>query len=496
MRPHVLILLVLLLHPVLRAAQSPDLAARSRVASQQMSAGRYDEASRIYRELLQALPDDPGLLMNLGMALAMGGHEADAVTPLARAVALKPDLFPAQLFLGTSYLALGKPQEAIPPLERVVAAQPAAADHRRALASAYAGAGRNADAVTQLRRVTELVPKDPTAWYALGHGYNAIVQEAMSSFNEGAQDRAWQQLLVADALLADGRFTDAFALYRTALGELPSMIAIHDSIARIYEQTGHADWAMKERARGVVAPSACAARKALCEFRAGRFRGALTAALASNDPEHRYWRVRAATELARAAFKQLETLPDSRERHEVRATYAMGARRYMDAVTELKAALKFAPGDPALTDDLGTAYYLAREYEQAFATLSPLLKLAPEDARLLTMAGDSLLQLQRLDEAIPLLRTAVDKSPGDAAPRLTLGRAYVQKGDFAAAIPLIEPQLQDDQDGSLHVQLARAYTGVGQRDKAQALLEKSQAIQREAQERNAGKGERAITPPE
>jgi thioredoxin-like negative regulator of GroEL len=76
-----------------------------------------------------------------------------------------------------------------------------------------------------------------------------------------------------------------------------------------------------------------------------------------------------------------------------------------------------------------------------------------------------------------------------------LGRAYVQKGDFAEAIPLIEPQLSGDTDGSLHAQLARAYTGIGQREKAASLLQRSQEIQRAAQERIAAAGQRAITPP-
>jgi tetratricopeptide (TPR) repeat protein len=76
-----------------------------------------------------------------------------------------------------------------------------------------------------------------------------------------------------------------------------------------------------------------------------------------------------------------------------------------------------------------------------------------------------------------------------------LGRAYVQKGEFAEAVPLIEPYLSSDNDGSLHAQLARAYTGIGQRDKAGALLQRSQEIQRTAQERSAAVGQRAITPP-
>ncbi len=89
-----------------------------------MSAGRFDDAAAIYQEMLRSLPDEPGLLMNLGMALAMGGHEAEALAPLERAIKLKPDLIPAHLFLGSSYLALGKADKAVAPLERAVAARP------------------------------------------------------------------------------------------------------------------------------------------------------------------------------------------------------------------------------------------------------------------------------------------------------------------------------------------------------------------------------------
>jgi predicted Zn-dependent protease len=477
------------------AAQSADLAARNAAALRAMNERRFDEAAGIYRELLQTVRDEPGLLMNLGMALAMGGHEAEALAPLQRAIALKPELVPAHLFLGSSYLALGQPEKAIEPLEHVVARQPAEVEHRRMLAQAYAAAGRRSDAVTQLRKVTELAPKLPTAWYALGHAYNALTQEAMATFDRDPQDSPWRQLLLADALMSDGRLTDAFALYRRTLEQLPTMVSIHDSVTRIYEQTGHADWAETERPRGSLPAGDCARRRALCEFRAGRYQAALAATLARTDAESRYWRARAATELALAAFKRLDELPDSRERHEVRATMARAQRRFTDAIAELKTALTFAPGDPALLDDLGTTYYFAREFDQAVATLSPLLGTNPANARLLAICGDSLLQLQRLDEAVPMLQRAVEHDPTDPVARQALGRAYVQQGNFAAAIPLFETQLAADNDGSLHVQLARAYTGLGQRDKAAALLTRSQEIQRAAQERNAAAGQRTITPP-
>lgn len=478
-----------------QAPQSSDLATRSREASRAMSEGRFDEAARLYRDLLQSMPNEPGLLMNLGMALAMGGHESEAIAPLERAISLNPALVPAHLFLGSSYLALGEPQKAIPPLERAVAGGPKDVERRQLLAQAYAAVGRPADAVTELRTITELEPRLPAAWFALGHAYNGLAQDAIATFSEGADEGAWRQLLVGDALFVDGRFTDAFAIFREALDRLPAMATIHDSIAQIYAKTGHADWAARERSAGVVSPTVCAKRKAMCEFRAGRFRTALSAALSGRDAESRYWRVRAATELARAAFKRLEALPDSRERREYRSTVAMAERRYADAIVELKAALKFAPGDPALVEDLGSAQYYARDYENAAATLSVLVKSNADNPTLLVVYGDSLVQLQRVDEALPLIRRAVELSPGEAAPALTLARAYLQKGEFAAAIPLIEPQLESDEDGSLHVQLARAYTGMGQKEKAEAVLKRSQELQRAAQERNAAAAQRTITPP-
>ena len=484
--------------PLQSRGQSADLAGRSREASRAMQEGRFDEAARMYRELLKEVPDEAGLLMNLGMALAMGGHESEAIAPLERALALKPGLLPARLFLGSSYLALGQPEKAIDPLKRAAAARPTDAEARTMLADAYSRVGRATDAVTELRKVTELAPARPGSWYALGHAYNAMAQDAMATFNAVPDDSPWRQLLVADALLTDGRFTDAFAIYRTVLERLPSMVSIHDSIARIYEQTGHADWAARERAKGRLTPAGCATRKALCEFRAGRYRPALSAALAGSDPESQYWRVRAATELAEAAFKRLDRLPDSRERREVRAARARAERRYIDAIAELKAALAFAPKDLDLIDDLGTTYYAAREYDQAVATLKPLLEINPDDPRLLVVYGDSLLQLQRVDEAIPFLQRAAERDPSGASgamPRLALGRAHLQKGDFAAAIPLLEPHLPGDSDGSLHVQLARAYTGIGEKEKAAALLARSQELQRVAQERGAAAGQRTIEPP-
>jgi predicted Zn-dependent protease len=380
-------------------------------------------------------------------------------------------------------------------LERAAAAHPSDVQAHRRLASAYERAGRRLDAVTAWRKVTELAPDVPGAWYALGHAYNAVAQEATASFADGAENVSWRQLLTADGLVRTGHFTDAFAIYRAVLDRLPSMITIHDAVARIYERTGHPAWAARERTRGALSATACKQRTALCEYRAGRYATALTAALESSDPEARYWRARAASQLARAAFQHLEKLPDSAELHAVRATAARDEDRHQDAVTELTAAVALAPGNPVLTYELAAAHYAARDFDYALRTLMPLLQSHPDDVRFVKLAAYALLQLRRPEEALPLLQRASAAEPGDTAVRLALGRAHLQRGDFTAAIPLLEPHLGTDEDGSLHVQLARAYSAAGNRDKAAALLVRSQELRRISEERNTTAARRTIEAP-
>jgi tetratricopeptide (TPR) repeat protein len=380
-------------------------------------------------------------------------------------------------------------------LERAVAARPSDVQAHRRLAAAYENAGRRLDAVAAWRKVTELAPDNPAAWYALGHAYNAVANEATASVADGPEDAPWRQLLTADSLSRTGHFTDAFVLYRSVLERLPAMIAIHDAVARIYDRTGHPAWAARERARGALPAAACTQQTALCEFRAGRYDAALTAALASSDAASHYWRARAASELAGAAFRHLASLPDSAELHAVRATAARDEDRHQDAVTELTAALALAPGNPVLTYELAAACYAARDFDRTLRTLTPLLQARQDDVRVAKLAGYALLQLRRLDEAIPLLERASAADPADPGARLALGRAHLQRGDFATAIPLLEPLLDTDEDGSLHAQLARAYTGAGDREKAAALLVRSQELRRISEERSSAAARRTIEPP-
>ena len=430
-----------------------------------------------------------------GVAISSGRASSHPSTRSGSSRAQSRDQQPA----ATLRQAQGGPERSrgsssqIAALERAVSANPSDIKSRQRLADAYIEAGRPLDAVAELRAAATTAPRIPGVWFALGQAYNAVKQDALTSF--GPSDTPWRALLSADALLQNGHLVDAFTLYRAALDQLPAMVTIHDSVAIIYERSGHAGWAPIERAKGRLDPSACGARKALCEFRLRRFQSSLEAALAGSDAESRYWRARAANELALAAFKQLDPLPDSPERRTVRATRAQAEERYTDAVAELEAATRLAPTQPELVFQLASAYYSAQDFDKAIVTLSPLLKSYPSDTRLLNLQGQSLLQLQRPEEAVAFFEQLLTRTPRDPRVRLVLGRAYFQGGYYGEAVPLLEEQLPHDSDGSFHLQLARAYTSLGQRDKAAPLLTKSQELQKADEERRVALARRVITAP-
>src|SRR5262249_6391378 len=105
-------------------AQSGELRAKLDRGKELMAAGKFEEAIPIYRDLVQALPNNPGPILNLGLTLHMAGHEREAVTQFQAVLKLDPAHLPARLFLARAYLGLNMPTKAVDPLKAVVRTQP------------------------------------------------------------------------------------------------------------------------------------------------------------------------------------------------------------------------------------------------------------------------------------------------------------------------------------------------------------------------------------
>lgn len=448
-----------------------------------MAAGNFREAARVYAELVKELPNNPGLLMNLGMAENMAGDYRKSIQHLEVAVKLEPGLLPAWLFLGVSHLQLGEPEQAIEPLRKALAIDPNLEQGLQSLGDALFSLDRFEEAAGELQRLAEVNPKSPRAWYGLGHSYDALSRREFAALEKSAPGSAYWLAVVAGTRAVQRQYSGAFYFYREALAKQPTLRGIHGALADIYRKTGHADWAAiednKERRMG---PLDCASHPLECVFMQERYKEVVAPAKAAGTPESYYWLSLAYNELALEAFSRLAQLPDSPELHQLKAEGHRHQQQHLEAVKEWREALKLSPDNLYAKRELAVSMHQSRDYPAAQPLFEELLKADPGSAELNYYLGDSLLAMQQGEKAIPFLKRAVGRDAALLPAQASLARAYLQVGKGSEAIPYLKAALPVDDDGSLHYQLARAYQSAGQADLAKETLQKSEEIRRTAQE--------------
>ena len=485
--------------PAARAARPPVPPAVQQLRSDgqaAMEASRFADAEALYQKLLALTPSDPIAHMQLGMARAMGGRTAEAIAPLREALRLRPDLAPARLFLGISFLELGRPKDAIAPLRQVVQADATNANARQALAEAYLSLEQYGEASEQLRALARSQADSPQVWAALGRSYEGVARAAFARLQALDPDSPYVWLLAADVLAVEEKYPQAFSLIKKGQAALPTLPGVHRTLARVYTASGHADWADVEQKKAAAERPSCAQMPVACAYLAGQLEETLTKTASATQPAALYWRARAANDLAGQAFETLEKLPPSVERYVMRAGIARDQGQALEAVTQLKEALKLAPGDPGVERELAGALYAARNLDEALPLLEKLHATAPDAPDLLVALGDALLQGQQVERAVTLLTRAVAVDPAAVPAHAALGRALMQSGDAVKAIPHLEKALPTDEDGSLHYQLAQAMQRTGQPERAKTLLAEYQRRQQAATQGPATPADTpAITPP-
>ncbi len=460
-------------------AQPPDLIAKSQRGKQLMAAGKFAEAAEVYQEIVRAVPDNPGMLVNLGMAHYMARRPDKAIPPLEAALKIQPGILPALLFLGASYLQTGSPAKAVEPLRRVVKEKPGMAQARQMLGDALTAIERLEEAAEQYRHWARLDPSNPQAWYTLGLTYETLSQQVFAELERTAPESAEMLALVAEVRVTQKQYRSAYFLYREALKRRPDMRGLYAGLAAVYEATGHPDWAKTamEREEGIPGPD-CSVEKPECEFGKGNDLAVIRLTAGKKTPAALYWRARAFSRLAAEAFMKLNELPPSLESHELMARVHRAQGRHLEAVKEWRNALKLAPNDPALERELAISLHQSRNFKEAQTLFAKLLKREPDSAELNFYLGDCLLNLQRVDEAIPYLEKSVRLDPKFLGARSSLARAYLAVDRGADAIPHLRAALSIDRDGSLHYQLARALREAGDREAARDMMLKYQEIRR------------------
>ena len=131
--------------------------------------GKFREAEKVYRHILQSDPDNVDVLRLLGLVLFVGNREYEAEKYLRKALSLAPDFIDALIDLGNLYKESHRLEEAVECFKKATELSPAAVKAHFLLGSTLAPSSLTFDAIDAYRKALELKPNHTGAHLGLGH---------------------------------------------------------------------------------------------------------------------------------------------------------------------------------------------------------------------------------------------------------------------------------------------------------------------------------------
>jgi TolB-like protein/Flp pilus assembly protein TadD len=171
--------------------------------------------------------------------------------------------------------------------------------------------------------------------------------------------------------------------------------------------------------------------------------------------------------------RALELSPNSAAAYSAFAAWLVSQGRTEEAVTSCRHAREL---DPLAVPGTNLAWMLfyARRYDDAVQELRSVLAITPDDAFALWILGFALIANHHPEEAVPVLEKGVSASDRSPAIVGLLVHAYAQAGRRADALRLLEELKRRKQTGYVPAAaFVKAYLGLGEYDQAFFWLEEA-----------------------
>src|SRR3954464_10866783 len=204
---------------------SPQEVLKSAIAAQE--SGKYDEAIRDYRSLLEKYPNIPEIRSNLGAALAGNGQYSEAIVEYKRALKLKPNS-QARLNLALAYYKTADLSAAVATLKRVREEAPSNLQVVTLLADCYLRLGQNKEVIDLLTSVQRVDPSNQAFNYLLG---TALVRDGQAAKGQFIIDRILKDRDSAEARLLMGTTRYMASDFRGALDDFQKAVELNPSLA-------------------------------------------------------------------------------------------------------------------------------------------------------------------------------------------------------------------------------------------------------------------------
>lgn len=204
-----------------------------------------------------------------------------------------------------------------------------------------------------------------------------------------------------------------------------------------------------------------------------------------------YHRGRAHLLVAKQSYDAMFKLdPNSWRVHEVLAQSDAEAYRTVDAIQEFQDAIRAAPTEPGLHEELGDALWTDGKLQQADAAYSAELAIDPNDPVTLYKLGSLRVTNNEPVQGIPLLEKALKLDPTLVDAHYYLGRGLAELGQKQAAIAQFQlatnPKSSEDLQIMSWYRLAMLYRGMGEPQQAAQALATFRRMRQARSQRQQG----------
>jgi tetratricopeptide (TPR) repeat protein len=226
--------IVLLSGSILVQAQSDALSTQFTQATQAMQEGKLDAAAGGFAAIVKQSPNFAEAHFNLGLVNEEQGKYGDAIGSFQKALALKPHLHGANLFLGITEFRLNHLEKAHTAVARETAGYPKDASAWMWLGVVCLAQDKPEDAVEALDKAYKLKPDDEDVLYHRGRAHLLVSKNSyahMFKVNPGS----WRvHRVLAQANAEADRHVEAITEYEMAIKLAPTQPGLHEEIGSEY----------------------------------------------------------------------------------------------------------------------------------------------------------------------------------------------------------------------------------------------------------------------
>lgn len=346
--------------------------------------GRLEQATRIYRRLLNDDPENADVLHLLGLAAHQQGDGKRAVELIGRAIALRPSIAIFHANLAEVYRNLHQFERAVGCGRTALRLQPDFAEAVNHLGLALLDWGKTEEAIAQFETALRLKPDLALAYNNLGNAWLA----------HGDKERAAEQ-------------------FRQAIALDPHLAEGHSNLGQVLLELGDLEQAAFHCREAIRLRPNCAE--------------------AHNNLGNVFREQERLTE-ARASYAEaLRLNPNLALAYGNMGQVLQEDGSLAEAVTWYRQALELDPNAARLHCFLASAYEEQEEYEQAIAGYEKALALEPDYAEAYNGLAWVRHEQGRFDEALKLYRTALRLKADYPTAECNLGMIQTELGDFVAA---------------------------------------------------------------